>query len=77
MDPLRRRRIEQALEGQPLRLASIKLEHPQRVFSANEFELTVHQAQLNTINPEDVFLDAWRVKYNNDPDIRVLEAANW
>lgn len=73
-DPLRRRRIEQALEGKPLRLASIKLEHPERIAAAGEAELAVPHADLKSINPEDIFMDAWRHRYRNEPDLRVLEA---
>ena len=73
-DPLRRRRIEQALEGKPLRLASIKLENPERVRAASDAASEIPQTDLNSILPEDVFLDAWREKYRSEPDDRVLLA---
>lgn len=73
-DPLRRRRIEQAIEGKPLRLASIKVEHAEREAiggnSAAEFE----HVDLKTIDPEDIFQDAYRTKYQSEPDSRVLAA---
>jgi len=73
-DPLRRRRIEQALEGKPLRLASIKLKSPERVRAASDAASEIPQTDLNSILPEVVFLDAWREKYRSEPDHRVLLA---
>ena len=73
-DPLRRRRIEQALEGKPLRLASIKVESPEREAAAGQPAAASHHADLKTIDPEDIFTDAYCEKYGTQPDTRVLEA---
>ena len=73
-DPMRRRRIEQAMEGKRLRLASIKVESPERHAAADQSAPASHHADLRTIDPEDIFQDAYREKYGNDPDSRVLKA---
>jgi len=73
-DPLRRRRIEQAMDGKPLRLASIKVENAERDATNNQSTAMPLAVDLKSINPEDIFLDAWREKYKNDPDVRVVEA---
>ena len=73
-DPLRRHRIEQALEGKPLRLTPIKLEKRENTTAANDSVAVLPHIDLKSINPEDIFLDAWREKYSNDPDVSVLKA---
>lgn len=73
-DPLRRRRVEQAMEGKPLRLASIKVESANLETKADVVSDALQHVDLKTIDPEDIFQDAWREKYGNDPDMRVLEA---
>ena len=73
-DPLRRRRVEQALDGKPLRLASIKVESAEREAAAGQSAVAAHQLDLRTIDPEDIFQEAYREKYGNDPDSRVLDA---
>ena len=73
-DPLRRRRIEHAMEGKQLRLASIKVESAERDAAAGEAAAAFNQTDLKTIDPEDIFLDAYREKFRSEPDSRVLEA---
>ena len=73
-DPLRRRRVEQALEGKPVRLASIKVESAEREVAAGQSAGASHHADLKTIDPEDIFTDAYCEKYGTQPDTRVLEA---
>lgn len=73
-DPMRRRRIEQAMDGKPLRLASIKVESAEREAAAGQSAAVVEQVDLKTIDPEDIFHEAYREKYGNGPDARVLEA---
>ncbi|MEZ6130331.1 MAG: exonuclease SbcCD subunit D C-terminal domain-containing protein [Planctomycetaceae bacterium] len=72
-DPSRRRRIEQALEGKPVRLASIKLEHADRKTTADQAAALRH-VDLKTISPETIFKDAWQEKYGNDPESSVMDA---
>ena len=73
-DPLRRRRIEQAMDGKPLRLASIKVESAERNVATDQSAAVSDQVDLKTIDPEDIFQDAYREKYGDAPDSRVLEA---
>ena len=62
------------MEGKRLRLASIKVESPERHAAADQSAPASHHADLRTIDPEDIFQDAYREKYGNDPDSRVLKA---
>jgi len=73
-DPLRRRRIEQAMDGKALRLASIKVESAACESAAGQFAAAPNHTDLKTIDPEDIFQDAYREKYGNAPESRVLEA---
>ena len=73
-DPLRRRRIEQAIEGKSLRLASIKVESAEREAIAGNSVVEFEHVDLKTIDPEDIFQDAYRSKYQSEPDSRVLAA---
>jgi len=73
-DPMRRRRIEQAMDGKPLRLASIKIATLERNAAGVQSATGADQMDLKTIDPEDVFQDAYRKKYGHDPDSRLLAA---
>ena len=57
-DPTRRKRIEQALEGKPVRLASIKVENLARKNASSDSSDQLANVDLKTINPEDIFLSA-------------------
>jgi len=75
-DPTRRRRIEQALEGKAVRLASIKLESPQsseatpKLGAGNAPSL----ADLGSLDPEEIMLSAHRERYGTEPDTALLAA---
>ena len=73
-DPARRRCIEEALAGKPVRLALIKLEAPLR--SAGEFaEIAAPGlADLNSLDPAEIMTAAHREKYGSDPDPALLAA---
>lgn len=75
-DPTRRRRIEEALAGKPVRLASIKLEPPPR--SAEAMALaeaaTPALADLSALDPEEILLAAHRERFGADPEPAVLAA---
>ncbi len=73
-DPLRRRRVEQAIDGKPLRLASIKVERAEREALAGSSAAEFEHVDLKAIDPEDIFQDAYRSKYQSEPDSRVLKA---
>ncbi len=73
-DPTRRTRIEQVLEGQPVRLTSIKLERSTNTHAQNEEDEPLDDTSLRDVQPLDVFVSAWREKYENDPDPAVIEA---
>lgn len=73
-DPMRRRRVEEALDGKPVRLASIKVESAARrsasaggVFEDSHFD-------LKTINPEEIFLSAHQEKYGTVADDALINA---
>lgn len=73
-DPTRRTRIEQALEDQPIRLASIKTD---RVFSGladGVDDGPTDVSSLKDVQPVDVFLDAYREQYGTEPDDAVMKA---
>ncbi len=75
-DPTRRRRIEQALDGKPVRLASIRMEALPKTAAGNEgiipSEPTV--TDLNSLDPEEILTSAYRERYGADPDSSLLAA---
>jgi len=73
-DPTRRRKIEQALEGKPLRLASIKIDTPRSDADTDLLDPNLDQNALDWIQPEEVFLGAYEQKYQSAPDDKVLKA---
>jgi len=74
-DPTRRKRIEQALEGKAVRLASIKLESTSLTAVPDDPLSPEEQVNLTTISPEDVFLRAHREKYKGlEADAALIEA---
>ena len=73
-DPTRRKRIEEALEGKPVRLASIKVEYAGcRPDSVDAFVAEEH-FDLKTINPEEIFLSAHLEKYGTAADDALINA---
>ena len=62
-DPTRRKRIEQALAGKAVRLASIKLADAARQSTSVDVCPASDQVALSSINPEEVFLSAHREKF--------------
>ncbi len=73
-DPTRRKRIEQALEGKPIRLASIKIEKPARPSGSLDCSAEPVTVDLKTINPEDIFLGAHLEKYGTAADESLVNA---
>ena len=75
-DPTRRRRIEVALAGQPVRLASIKLESPARAASGVEDPAATLPtlADLSALDPEEIMVAAHRERYRCEPDPALLAA---
>ena len=73
-DPARRKRIEQVLEGKPIRLASIKIESPNRDSDEDSLEPSIDSQLLDWIQPEEIFLAAYHQKYDKAPDPEVLNA---
>ncbi len=73
-DPTRRTRIEKALHGQPVRLASIKVERQARESTDHQNEEPLIAESLQDIQPLDIFMDAWREKYSSDPDTAIVKA---
>ncbi len=73
-DPTRRRKIEQALEGKPLRLASIKIDTPRSEVDTDLLDPNLDQNALDWIQPEEVFLGVYEQRYQSAPDDSVLKA---
>jgi DNA repair protein SbcD/Mre11 len=75
-DPTRRRTIEQALDAKPVRLASIKLESPQRTAAASGIDeaLVSTLADLGSLDPEEIMRSAYVERYQSEPDISLLAA---
>ncbi|MGB8168639.1 MAG: exonuclease SbcCD subunit D C-terminal domain-containing protein [Chthoniobacteraceae bacterium] len=75
-DPTRRRRIEEALAGKPVRLASIKLESPARSAGGVEDPAVLRPtlADLSALDPEQIVIAAHRERYKTEPDPALLSA---
>lgn len=57
-DPTRRKRIEEALEGKPVRLASIKVDYAEKTSAGSDSDTEYIEEELSSISPEDIFLNA-------------------
>ena len=73
-DPTRRRTIEGALDGKPVRLASIKLESPQRIDAGFDEAFASTLADLSSLDPEEIMRSAYLERYRSEPDISLLAA---
>ena len=74
-DPTRRSRIERALHGKAVRLATIKLESPLRAGGADfSGEAEAALADLSTIDPADLLRAAHIEKYGAEPDAELVDA---
>jgi exonuclease SbcD len=74
-DPMRRRRLEQALEGKPVRLASIKLAAPARAAGADaDGREAITLANLGALDPEAIMLQAHVERYGAAPEPALLAA---
>ncbi len=73
-DPTRRKRIEQALEGKSVRLASIKVESQARKNNSTDVSAEPETIDLKTINPEDIFQSAHQEKYGSPADDSLVKA---
>lgn len=73
-DPTRRRKLEQAVEGKPVRLASIKVEYPDRDRDTNKEESQSAPLDLRSLDPERIFIAAYEEKYTARPDASVVAA---
>ncbi len=73
-DPTRRKRIEEALDGKPIRLASIKVESAARRAESADAMIEETHFDLKTINPEEIFLSAHREKYGTAADEALINA---
>jgi exonuclease SbcD len=75
-DPTRRRRIEQALAGKPVRLALIRLESPQRtgaMFGVDKACADTLTA-FGSLDPEKMMSSAYVERYHSEPDPSLLGA---
>ncbi len=75
-DPTRRRRIEEALAGKPVRLASIKPESPARSEGGVEDPAATLPtlADLSALDPEEIMVAAYRERYRSEPEPAVRAA---
>lgn len=73
-DPTRRKRIEDALEGKSVRLASIKVVSATRRAEASDQLFDQENFDLKTINPEEIFLSAHLEKYGTAADEALINA---
>jgi DNA repair protein SbcD/Mre11 len=77
-DPTRRQQIEEALDGKPLRLASIKVERRAQIVTAvgddDQSERRPESIDLKSMSPEDVFLSAFQEKYGTTADDSLVRA---
>ena len=73
-DPTRRRRIEEALAGKAVRLASIKLESPARPDEAAGSPALPALADLGSLDAEEIMLGAHRERYGAEPDPALVTA---
>ena len=77
-DPTRRQQIEEALDGKPLRLASIKVERRAQVLEPmsndDQSEHRPDSVDLKSMSPEDVFLSAFQEKYGTSADDSLIRA---
>lgn len=76
-DNTRRQRITTAVEGKPVRLASIKVEQPQRDLAENGGlggDPLLLPAALETLDPEEILLTVYRDRFQREPAPEVLAA---
>jgi exonuclease SbcD len=75
-DPTRRRVIEEALEGKPVRLASIRLEPLVRTpaMPGADEVLASGLADLRSLDPEEIMRGAHMERYRSEPDASLLAA---
>ena len=73
-DPSRRKRIEDAVQHLPVRLASIKMESSARSSTASSDDRLPTLADLRSINPEEIFANTFMEKFQREPDDSLLAA---
>lgn len=71
-DPTRRQQIEDALDGKPLRLASIKIDRYRQ--NLLPFGDEIEPLDVRMMSPEDVFLSAYRERFGSDADEPLVQA---
>jgi exonuclease SbcD len=73
-DPTRRRKIDQALEGKCLRLASIKVDYPGRKTNQEPDAADENFRDLRSFQPEVVFLNAHQERYGSPANEAIVAA---
>lgn len=73
-DPTRRHRIEQALEGCPVRLVQIPTQRAAQLDAAVAASVDQPTADLTSLRAEDILLKEYRKLYSSDPDTQILQA---
>jgi len=74
-DPTRRRRVEQALEGKPVRLVPLKQERVRSGEAASDVDAPLPGlADLSSLDPVDIMAEAHREKFHTEPSPALLAA---
>lgn len=71
-EPALRSKVEQALDGKAVRLVKIESTYQRQADGNQSQELAL--ADVNKLQPEDVFLRLYQQKYGNTPSINLLAA---
>ncbi len=73
-DPTRRKRIEDALQSKPVRLASIKVDSAVKANGEQPADEMFDIGDLQSIDGEEILTEAHREKYRTDPDESLVKA---
>ncbi len=73
-DPGRRTKIEQALEGSPVRLVQITTQKATRLDADSAAAADEIMSDLSSLRPEDVLVQEFRSLYQREPDLPLLQA---
>lgn len=73
-DPTRFHKIAEAVRSKHVRLASTKLESPKQTEVAHVETEVLSLDDLQTLDAEQIFANAYREKYEGDPDQSILNA---
>ena len=73
-DPTRTKRIQEAVRNKQVRLTTIRRQQQHTTLDSDPETSTEPATALQSINPDSVFRDYWKQKYQTEPDADVLQA---